>query len=272
MTARMAWRLVAVTTTTIVISVPVIAASARLERVVLLPAGDRSSVVFELTAEPLTVSTRRISDSVLEVEAGPGIDSAVPQMLKAPANVRFIDSVAIRVTPTEAGSMVRARITMTVAAQAVVRSAGRRVYVDVSLAPAAAVPAAPAVQAVSARSSAPAAAPGATAARPAKEDGYQVAVRPVVGKLKELGPFLTSAASSADPGVTNAILPTLVTLRGSFAALQPTDQGRGSHVMVLAAVDTILRALSPAYTGDRAGAVKQSMTTIDVVGGVLAGE
>jgi hypothetical protein len=271
MTARTAWRLAAVTATAIVVSVPVMAASARLERVVLLPAGDRSSVVFELSAEPLKVSTRRISDSVFEVEAGPGIDSAVPQMLKAPANVRFIDSVAVRVTPTEAGSMVRARITMTAAAQAVVRSAGRRVYVDVSPAPAVAA-AAPALQAASTRPAAPAATTRPTADRPAKEDGYQVAVRPVVGKLKELGPFLTSAASSADPGVTNAILPSLVTLRGSFAALQPTDQARGSHVMVLAAVDKILRAFSPDYTGDRASAVKQSITTIDVVGGVLAGE
>jgi hypothetical protein len=42
--------------------------------------------------------------------------------------------------------------------------------------------------------------------------------------------------------------------------------------MVLAAVDRILRAFAPDFTGDRATAVRQSVTTIDVVGGVLIGE
>jgi len=271
--APTAWRLVAVTTAAFVVVVPAFAASTRLERVVLLPGGERSSVVFELTAEPLKVSTRRISDSVLELDAGPGIDSAVPQLLKAPANVRFIDSVSIRVLPTESGSMVRARITMTAAAQAVVRSAGRRVYVDVSPAPAAAVPATPApVRAASAPATAAAAKAMPPTAVPVNQDSYHAAVRPIIGKLKELGPFLTSAASSTDAGVTSAILPTLMTLRGSLAALQPSDQERGSHTMVLAAVDKILRALSPDYSGDRATAVRQSVTTLDVVGGVLAGE
>src|SRR4051812_7922822 len=127
---------------TLLFALPAFAESARLERVLLLPAADRSSVVFELSAEPRQLSTRRISDSVFELEAGPGMDSAAPQTLKAPANVRFIDSVTVRVTPTQQGSVVQARITLTTAAQAVVRSAGRRVYVDVSQAPV--LPAAPA--------------------------------------------------------------------------------------------------------------------------------
>src|SRR3954464_4557338 len=104
---------------TLPFAVPAPAENARLERVLLLPAVDRSSVVFELSAEPRQVSTRRISDSVFELEAGPDVDSAAPQMLKAPANVRFIDSVAVRVTSTPLGSVVRARITLTAAAQAV---------------------------------------------------------------------------------------------------------------------------------------------------------
>src|SRR4029079_18401541 len=74
----------------------------------------------------------RISDSVFEVEAGPGIDGAVQQTFKAPPNVRFVESVIVRVMPTPAGPVVRARIMMTSAAQAMVRSAGRRVYVDIS--------------------------------------------------------------------------------------------------------------------------------------------
>ena len=82
MTARARWAplcgLMAMT-----LAVPAFAADARLERVVLLPSVDRSSIVFELTAEPRHVSMRRISDSVIEFEAGPGVDSVAPTLLKA---------------------------------------------------------------------------------------------------------------------------------------------------------------------------------------------
>ena len=136
MTRFRALCLPAAVVTSLLASAPASAANARLERVLLLPSPDRSSVVLELTAEPRQVSTRRISESIFEVDAGPGIDDAPPQLLKAPANVRFIDSVSVRVLSTQLGPVVRARITMTSAALAVVRSAGRRVYVDVSRAPA----------------------------------------------------------------------------------------------------------------------------------------
>jgi hypothetical protein len=256
-------------TTLLLVGGPVFGANARLERVLLLPVADRSSVVFELTAEPQQVSTRRISDSVFEVEAGPGIDGAVQQTFKAPPNVRFVESVIVRVMPTPAGPVVRARIMMTSAAQAMVRSAGRRVYVDIS--PALTRPAAP--PPVS-----PAAAPAprgggpvdraSTPARPTVEDAYRSGVRPVVAKLKELGPFLTSAAGG-DPTVTTALLPTLTTVRESLAALEPPEATRGSHATVLAAVDRIIRSLTPDFGGDRATVIRQSMTTIEVVGGVL---
>jgi len=255
---------------TLLFALPAFAENARLERVLLLPAADRSSVVFELSAEPRQVSTRRISDSVFELEAGPGVDSAAPQTLKAPANVRFIDSVTVRVTPTQLGSVVRARITLTSAAQAVVRSAGRRVYVDVSQAPV--MPAAPASPAQSVQAGRNGAARPGSVPRATPDDPYRSAVRPIVGKLRELGPFLTSAASSSDSSVSTAILPGVLAARDSLAALQPTDPTRGSHTMVLAAVDRIIRALAPDFTGDRAAAIRQSMTTIEVVGGVLSGE
>jgi hypothetical protein len=97
-------------------------------------------------------------------------------------------------------------------------------------------------------------------------------MRPSIDKLKEMSPFLTSAAASGDPKVTGALLPALLSLRASVAAQQPPDAARGSHTMVLGAVDRIMRALSPDFTGDRASTVKQSVTTIDVVGGVLIGD
>jgi hypothetical protein len=267
-----AWRVVITFVVMTVVSIPAAAATARLERVLLLPSADRSSVVFELTAEPARVTTRRVSDSVLELEAGPGVDSIVPQLLKAPANVRFIDSVTVRVLSTQSGSVILARIALSATARAVVRSAGRRVYVDVSEMPSTPqVLTRPAGSMRVASSDRPAGAP-APAAHATPEDVYRAAVRPSIEKLKELGPFLSSAAGSADPQVTLAILPTIASLRASMAALQPPDAARGSHTMVMAAVDRIARALAPDFTGDRAGAVRQSMTTIEVVGGVLAGE
>ena len=261
-------RLVPAVLAMLLASVPALA-NPRLERVLLLPSPDRSSVVLELTAEPRQVSTRRISESIFEVDAGPGVDTVTPQLLKAPATVRFIESVSVRVLPTPLGSVVRARITMTSAAQAVVRAAGRRVYVDVSKAPVMA-PGSPAALAGQLSRPGPPAQPAAAA--PTAEDVYRSGVRPVVGKLKELSPFLTSAAAAGDSSVATAILPALANARTSLASLQPPDEARGSHTMVLAAVDRILRALAPEFTGDRATAVRQSVTTIEVVGGVLAGE
>jgi hypothetical protein len=254
---------------------PVMAATAHVQRVVLLPATDRSSVVFELSAEPRNVSTRRISDSVVELDAGPfagpgGAESLQPRLLKAPANVRFVDLVSVRLLPTPAGLIVRARITLSSMAQAVVRSSGRRVYVDVSPMPTegnSRSPAPPAVQATAARPSGPVA-----AATVAPDQAFKAAVREPLEKLKELSPFLTSAATSSDPAVMSALLPAVLTARTALAAQQPPDGARGSHTMVLGAVDRIIRALDPAFTGDRAAAIRQSVTTIDVVGGVLVGE
>ena len=246
------------------------AAEVRLQRILLLPVADRSSVVLELTAEPQQISTRRISDSVFEVEAGPGIAGAVSQTLKAPPNVRFVDSVTVRVMPTPAGPVVRARIMLTSAAQAMVRSSGRRVYVDISPATTQSPPVA-AVSSVAAVAAPRAAAPvdkASTPARPTVEEAYRSGVRPVLTKLKELAPFAMSAAGG-DPSVTTALLPTLATMRASLAALEPPDAARGSHATVLAAVDRIIRSLAPDYTGDRTTSVRQSMTTIEVVGEVL---
>jgi hypothetical protein len=271
----------AVVAAAIAIATPAFAASARLERVILLPAVDRSSVVFELSAEPRNVSTRRISDSVVELEAGPfdavvgmndkpGVDAAAHKLLKAPSNVRFIDSVSVRMLSTDAGPIVRARITLSAMAQAVARSAGRRVYVDVSAMPPPA-PGAPST-ATAARAATATARPTTPAVQATPEDTYRAGMRPSIDKLKEMSPFLTSAAASGDPKVTGALLPALLSLRASVAAQQPPDAARGSHTMVLGAVDRIMRALSPDFTGDRASTVKQSVTTIDVVGGVLIGD
>jgi hypothetical protein len=270
MTRSRALRLPGAMVVVLLAAAPAIAANARLERVLLLPSPDRSSVVLELTAEPRQVSTRRISESIVEVDAGPGVDTAAPQLLKAPAAVRFIDSVSVRIVPTPLGAIVRARITMTSAAQAAVRSSGRRVYVDISKAPA--LPAAAAVGAGPARMGAPAATPAPAAATVAGDEAYRAGVRPVIAKLQELAPFLTSAAAAGDGSVTTAVLPALSSARASLASLEPPDAARGSHVMVLAAVDRVLRALAPEFSGDRASVVRQAMTTIEVVGGVLAGE
>ena len=255
---------------------PVAAASTRLERILLLPSVDRSSIVLELTGEPRHVSTRRISDSVIELEAGPfdsaqgtrGDENGAPKLLKAPKNVRFIDSVTVRMLPTADGPVVRARIVLSALAHAVVRSAGRRVYVDVSAVPgpAPAVPRSSPITRVAAAASSPTPAPAAN-----PDEAFKTEVRPSIDKLKEMVPFMTSAAASGDPKVTAAILPSLLTVRTSLAGLQPPDAARGSHTMVIAAVDRILRALSPEFSGDRTATVKQSATTIEVVGGVLAG-
>ena len=196
------------------------------------------------------------------------VENVAPKLLKAPPNVRFIDSVTVGVMPTSEGPVVRARIALSALAQAVVRSAGRRVYVDFS---AIAAPAPGVAPPVATSQAAATARPNASSARVTPEDAFRTAVRPALDKLKEMGPFMVSAAASADPKVTSALLPSLLTLRSNLAELQPPDAARGSHTMVLNAVDRILRALAPEFTGDRMTTVKQSVTTIEVVGGVLSG-
>jgi hypothetical protein len=241
----------------------------RLERVVVLPGADRSSVVLELTGAPSQVSSRRINDSVVEIEAGPGVELAAPQALKAPASVRFVVGVTVREAATPAGPVVRARISLSTAAQAVVRSSGRRVYIDLSAPAAPVTPAGMPVAPTSVRAAAAPRPEATQTARPTPESAYKSAVRPTIEKLREIGPFLLSAAAAPNTPVATALAPTLSSLRATLASLQPPPAAQGSHTMLLSSVDQIANALAPSFNGDRVALVRQNVTTIEVVGEAL---
>ena len=141
------------------------------------------------------------------------------------------------------------------------------VYIVLSPTPVAApVPAVPARRTTAA--AAAVAKPAAPAPR-SPEEAYRDAVKPSLQKLRELGPFMMSAASSPDPRVASAVIAGIGSVRSALEALPPPPSARGSYVTVLGAVDRLSTALSPGFTGDRQAAIRQAMGTIDVVGGVL---
>ncbi|HTM02160.1 MAG TPA: ATP-binding protein [Vicinamibacterales bacterium] len=141
------------------------------------------------------------------------------------------------------------------------------VYIVLSPTPVAApVPSIPARRTTTA--AAAVAKPASPAAR-SPEEAYRDAVKPSLQKLRELGPFMMSAASSPDPRVASAVIAGIGSVRSALEALPPPPSARGSYVTVLGAVDSLSSALSPGFTGDRPAAIRQAMSTIDVVGGVL---
>jgi hypothetical protein len=169
-------------------------------------------------------------------------------------------------TPVAAAPVAAAAAATPLIAGAPTDSHGN-VYIVLSPAPVPApVPAVPARRTTAAAAAAKPAAP----APKSPEEAYRDAVKPSLQKLRELGPFMMSAASSPDPRVASAVIAGIGSVRSALEALPPPAAARGSYVTVLGAVDSLSSALSPGFTGDRPAAIRQAMATIDVVGGVLA--
>lgn len=247
------------------------ATDTRFEQVSLLNAGDRVSLVFELTGEPQNVATRRVSAAVLELDAGPVAAPPTATSFMAPAGVRYVMGVSIHGGATGSRGVLKARITLLERARSSVRVVGRRVYVDF-IADAAPPPATPVPRPVRQRPAATAPAEALTpstestpAAAPSAGEAYQAAVQPAVERFEQLGPFLISAAASPSESVLKAIGSTVTGIHGLLLSVEVPDEARDSHALLLSAVAAATKAADPSFDGDRSAQARQALSLLQKV-------
>lgn len=236
-----------------------LAAEARFERVVLLPAPDRVSVVFELSAEPADVTTRRISAAVFELDAGAVLVPAAPTTYVAPAGIRFVSSIVVQGGGDGAApARLKARIALAERSRSAVRVVGRRVYVDFS----AGEPARPArpVRPDVPVAPAPRTQPFSDAPVPA---AYHTSVKPAIERLDRLTPFLVSGTSAPTTSVLQALGTTLTDIDRSVRSMQVPAESRHVHALLSSAISLAMTAVDPAFDGDRAAQTRQALDLLD---------
>jgi hypothetical protein len=242
-------------------------ADPRLVRVVLLRVADRISLALEMTGEPQKAALRVLSARALEVEAGP-VSGVVREDQLAPASdAAFIRQVSIqRYTTGNRVAFVRARVTFDAPGAGNVRVVGRTVYVD--LTPMAVLrpnlPSAPRLsrreevtrnqQQQVARVQQP---------KSGSQSSYEQEIRSVLSRLTEIGPFLTSAAKTPADDVLRAVGGTLSEVEQPLRVMNVPQASRPVHNVLLSAVATASRAVSPDFRGDRVIEVQRALALLD---------
>jgi hypothetical protein len=108
-------------------------AAATLDRVTVLPSGDRASLVVEMTEQVPSVSRTAPDRTTVIVDAGPMSEPIRPQELIPDVAVPCIAGVSITGhSDSSAGAFLRLRIRLLSACRSAVRSNGRRIYVDLA--------------------------------------------------------------------------------------------------------------------------------------------
>ena len=244
------------------------AADPRLVRVVLLRVADRISVALEMTGEPQKAALRVLSSRALEVETGP-VSGVVREDQLAPASdAAFIKQVSIqRYTTANRVAFVRARVTFDAAGAGNVRVVGRTVYIDltpmVALRPN--LPSAPRLSGreEGAQNQQVAAAPRAPQPTPSSQSSYEHEIRAVLSRFTEIGPFLTSAAKTPADDVLRAVGGTLSEVEQPLRVMNVPQASRPVHNVLLSAVATASRAVSPDFRGDRVIEAQRALALLD---------
>jgi hypothetical protein len=234
---------------------------------VLLRVADRISLALEMTGEPQKAALRVLSARALEVEAGP-VSGVVREDQLAPASdAAFIRQVSIqRYTTGNRVAFVRARVTFDAPGAGNVRVVGRTVYVD--LTPMAVLrpnlPSAPRLsrreevtrnqQQQVARVQQP---------KSGSQSSYEQEIRSVLSRLTEIGPFLTSAAKTPADDVLRAVGGTLSEVEQPLRVMNVPQASRPVHNVLLSAVATASRAVSPDFRGDRVIEVQRALALLD---------
>jgi type II secretory pathway predicted ATPase ExeA len=252
-------------------------ADARLLRVVTLHSADRVSLALEMTAEPKRATLRALSDRVLELDAGPVTGSIREEELAPASDIAVIKQVSLRkYSSGDQSVFVRARVRLQGSGRGDLRVAGRTIYVDfASQAPAAPLPtfqevsAAPRAEPKVAEPKVAGGLHPSTVARGAlngvegQASGYREAVRPLVARLTEIGPFVLSAAATPADDVLEALGRTLAEVEGPLGALEVPQPSRAAHDLLTSAVAAANRAVAPDFRGDRVAQAHRALALID---------
>lgn len=109
------------------------AADGIVNRIVMLPLADRTTIVVELNAPVERVEDVQADSTMVVIEAGPVRGAVQPQELKPAVASRFFSGLTVTgVTRPDGSAFVRLRMALGAAAQHRLRSTGSRIYVDLA--------------------------------------------------------------------------------------------------------------------------------------------
>jgi hypothetical protein len=259
--------------------------------VVLVGAGEQTSLALELKNAPRQVRANRIADDTLVVEIGPIDYDVDAQAWSAPAGVDLMQRVAIEEVRLSADARhVRATLTIPASTLSHTRIEGRRVYIDLmraretdapvsrrrvasSSASASSVVPVPAdrtpVAAAPAPASAVAGVPGHTVESPRAAAGELL--RPLFGKFERLVPFLQSGASTSSPDVLRALAPGVDEIDASLKEISVTPEVADAHDALTSAVASARRVIDAGFAGDRVVEARQAAMLVAAAKSVMPG-
>jgi hypothetical protein len=229
-------------------SAPLVSAAAN---VVLIAGAGSVAVVIELPEEPRYVATQSHDGSQLEIIAGPVASRVEPAQWVAPAGVALLRSVAIDESVQGKARSLRARVTTPRSVQATVRTAGRRIYIDLANPAPLPEPEELAIGKV------------LTASRERIVEDYRVTIAPVMERLETIEPFVMSAVAQPAGDVLAALERSLRALEAWAAEVTPPGQWRQSHEVIVASVTKAAESVSASFAGDRAVKAREAFALKD---------
>ena len=225
---------------------------------VLLIAGAGSlAVVIELPAEPRHVATQLINPHQLEIVAAPAASRVDAIEWKAPAGVALLRRVSIDEVGQGRTRALRARILLPPSVQPNVRTAGRRIYID--LARPAALPEPEMLEVGVMR-----------ATRERVVEDYRVTIAPVLEKLETIEPFVMAAVAQPTGDVLAALERSIRAMESWTGDITPPGRWRQSHDYIVSAVAKAAEAVSAGFTGDREGKAREAFAMRDAAIDALA--
>jgi hypothetical protein len=227
---------------------PVVSAAAS----VLLIAGAGSvAVVIELASEPRHVVTRTVNAEEIEIVAGPVASRVDRRDWQAPAGVALLRSVAVDEAALGKERSLRARVTTPRSVQATVRTAGRRIYIDLAKPAPLPEPEELPIGKV------------LTASRERVVVDYRVTIAPLMERLETIEPFVMSAVAQPAGDVLAALERSLRALEAWADDVTPPGQWRQSHEFIISAVTKAAESVSASFTGDRAVKAREAFALRD---------
>jgi hypothetical protein len=99
--------------------------------------------------------------------------------------------------------------------------------------------------------------------QPRVGEAYQTAVRPAIGRLEQLGPFLISATGAPTPPVLKAVGDTLTSVNHTVRSLDVPLESRHAHDALTSAIALAAAAVDPSFAGDRVAQARQALAQLD---------
>lgn len=218
----------------------------------VIGAPGRVSLVIEFGEQPRNVTARRLSETTLEIDAGPTSGSLPAREFRVPDGLHLLERVSLGPVVGPSGEpRLRAALSVPDVAQSTVRVEDRRVYVDLSwpqAADSAPPPPRPARAAAPVAARAAAAPAGSSAAGPSSD---AAALVPLIERFERVAPFLLSAARSPSPDVLAALGQVLVPLDRSIRDTAASGEAEAVRRLLASASASALRAADPIFAGDR---------------------